>query len=103
MPFASGSFTTVLATFPAPYILARTTLAECARVLCPGGRFVVAGFWVRLHDPLLRRAVPVFYGDPPAAYQERLLQQVETAGFSAAWCVETVGWADVPVLVATRL
>jgi ubiquinone/menaquinone biosynthesis C-methylase UbiE len=103
MPFAAGAFTSVFATFPAPYILDTITLAECARVLCPGGRLVVAGLWVRLRAASLRRAVPIFYADPPAAYQDQLRQRVEDAGLAATWCIASVNWADVPILVATRL
>lgn len=56
MPFADGSFDTIIATFPSDYITERATLAECARLLrCPtvteqgnviasGGRlFVILG------------------------------------------------------------
>ncbi len=45
LPFADGSFDTLLATFPAPYILEQATLAEAARVLGPGGRLLVVGLW----------------------------------------------------------
>ena len=50
MPFGDRSFDTVVATFPAPYILEPATLAECARVLQGGGRLVVAGLWVRVRN-----------------------------------------------------
>lgn len=41
LPFRDATFTTVVSTFPAPFILDRETLDEVARVLEPGGRFVV--------------------------------------------------------------
>ncbi|MDI3341022.1 MAG: class I SAM-dependent methyltransferase [Sphaerobacter sp.] len=41
LPFRDGTFTTVVSAFPAPFILSRETLEEIARVLRPGGRFVV--------------------------------------------------------------
>jgi ubiquinone/menaquinone biosynthesis C-methylase UbiE len=41
LPFADASFDTVLATFPAEYILDPTTHGEILRVLAPGGRLVV--------------------------------------------------------------
>jgi ubiquinone/menaquinone biosynthesis C-methylase UbiE len=41
LPFPGGAFDTVLATFPAEYILDPATHAEIRRVLAPGGRLVV--------------------------------------------------------------
>lgn len=101
MPFAAASFDTVLSTFPAPYILEPSTLAECARVLRPGGRMVVAGLWVRLRYPLLRRAAPVFYADPAPAQLDALTARVQQAGFHVTWRWEAAGWAELPILVAT--
>lgn len=46
LPFRAGSFDTVVTTFPAPFILEPDTWREAARVLRPGGRFVVLlGAW----------------------------------------------------------
>lgn len=49
LPFADGTFSDVVATFPAPYILDPHTHAEAWRVLRSGGQFVVidAGYFVR--------------------------------------------------------
>lgn len=41
LPFATGSFGAVLATFPTEYILQRATLAEVRRVLATDGRLVI--------------------------------------------------------------
>jgi ubiquinone/menaquinone biosynthesis C-methylase UbiE len=41
LPFESGSFQTVLSTFPSTYILDRATLGEIRRVLAADGRLVI--------------------------------------------------------------
>jgi ubiquinone/menaquinone biosynthesis C-methylase UbiE len=99
LPFAAGAFDSVLATFPAPYILEAQTLAECARVLRPGGRLVIAGLWVRLHWPALRKLAPVFYADPTPAQLDALAARVQAGGFDVTWQWAAAGWADLPILV----
>jgi ubiquinone/menaquinone biosynthesis C-methylase UbiE len=99
MPLAAGCFDTIVSTFPAPYILDAATLSECARVLHQGGRLVIAGLWVRVHDARLRRALPIFYADPPGASLDQIAQRVEGAGFRVGWRYELVGWAEIPVLI----
>jgi SAM-dependent methyltransferase len=41
LPFADGTFDTVISTFPTPYIADERAIREIARVLRPGGRLVV--------------------------------------------------------------
>jgi SAM-dependent methyltransferase len=41
MPFEDNAFDSVVSTFPANYIFDTDTIAEVARVLRPGGRFIV--------------------------------------------------------------
>ena len=41
VPFPTGCFETVVATFPTPYIFSPETASEIARVLVPGGRLVI--------------------------------------------------------------
>lgn len=101
MPFACASFDSILATFPAPYILEPATLCECRRVLRSGGRLVVAGLWVRLARPELRPLAPVFYADPPVAQLEAIACRLQEAGFQAAWHWAAMGWAELPILVGT--
>jgi SAM-dependent methyltransferase len=40
-PFASGSFHSVVAIFPAPYIFEHQTAEQIARLLAPGGKLVI--------------------------------------------------------------
>ncbi len=41
LPFSNDSFDTIVSTFPSDYIYDPNTIAEVARVLRPGGRFIV--------------------------------------------------------------
>ena len=100
LPLAAASFDTVLATFPAPYILAPATLAACRRVLRPGGRLVIGGLWVRAPRRSPLRLVPVFYGAPTAAQAARLLDHLAAAGFTARLDWRPTPRGDVAVLVA---
>lgn len=66
LPFRDGSIATVVSTFPAPFILSRETLDEVARVLEPGGAFVVVlggeiTAWPGWRRPL-GALVRLFYG-----------------------------------------
>ncbi|MGC9395802.1 MAG: class I SAM-dependent methyltransferase [Anaerolineae bacterium] len=99
LPFADGSFDTLIATFPAEYIVAPETLREAARVLAPGGRFVIAGLVAQVEHPVLRRLVKPIYGDVrdgALAYFERV---VTPAGFWVSVEVEPARWMRMPVVV----
>jgi ubiquinone/menaquinone biosynthesis C-methylase UbiE len=66
LPFRSASFASCIATFPANYILQRTTLDEIARVVRPGGvlAIVMSGYterWSLWRQPI-RIALRFFYG-----------------------------------------
>ncbi len=50
VPLADGSCANVVATFPAPYILAAATLGEIRRVLRPGGQLVMIDQGLLLGD-----------------------------------------------------
>lgn len=66
LPFSNASFDTVVSTFPSEYIYDPDTVAEVARVLRPGGRFIVVeganllpiGFF----QPLLVLIQTIVYG-----------------------------------------
>lgn len=103
LPFADGSFDTLIATFPAEYIVAPETLREAARVLTADGRFVVAGLTAQVEHPLLRWLVRPIYGDVRdgvLAYFERV---VAPAGFRFSVKVEPAKWVQMPVVVLTKV
>jgi hypothetical protein len=101
MPWANQAFDTVVATFPAPYILAAETLAECARVLCtPGGRVVIGGLWVTLANARLASLWPVFYGTPRERFFRELNVRLAQHGFSSILIEREHAWARVGILVA---
>lgn len=115
MPFADHSFDTVLATFPAPYILEPATLAECARVLtapcpagtpvsgaCQGGRLVIVGLWVAFAQEGWLARLPLFYGRPPAAALTRVAALLTAAGFAPTITERPVGPFRVGVVIAER-
>jgi ubiquinone/menaquinone biosynthesis C-methylase UbiE len=99
LPFADGSFDTLIATFPAEYIVAPETLREAARVLAADGCFVIAGLTAQVEHPLLRWLVRPVYGDVRdgvLAYFERM---VAPAGFRVSVEVEPAKWVRMPVVV----
>ena len=117
MPFADHSFDTIIATFPAPYILEAATLAECARLLAlpptvtasaiaaqrrRGGQLVIVGLWVAFAQWHWTRWLPFFYGRPSAAALARLTHVFTTAGFSPTIGDRPVGPFRVGVVIAER-
>ena len=101
MPLATGSFDTVIATFPAPYVLASATLSECRRVLRPGGSLVVVGLWVRAPRPSLLQLAPFFYGAPSAQQNARVLDHFAQAGFHAHLTWRATPRGKVAIVIAT--
>lgn len=107
MPFATGSFTAIVATFPTRYILDEQTLHECARLLAPGNRangatggcLIVVGLWVALQPPALARLIPVFYGEPPHEFMAQVEERLAAAGFVCEWAPFQDGVATVSVLI----
>jgi ubiquinone/menaquinone biosynthesis C-methylase UbiE len=100
MPLATGSFDTVIATFPAPYILAPATLAECRRVLRPGGQLVIVGLWVQAPRCSLLRLVPVFYSAPSTQQIARVIDHFAQSGWRARVDWRSTARSEVAALVA---
>ncbi len=102
MPFPAGAFDTLIATFPAPYILDATTLDECARVLTASGRLAIVGLWVALAANGWERAIPLFYGRPSYAVQQQMVARLAAAGFVPVIEERAVGIFRVGIVIAER-
>jgi SAM-dependent methyltransferase len=102
LPFEEGVFDTVMATFPAGYILEPATVAEMRRVLRRGGRVVLLGLWVELQLGWAGRMLPVFYGRPSEASLAAMVARLAAAGLKARWVEQRDGRFTVGVLVGDR-
>lgn len=101
MPWTDHSFDGIIATFPAPYIVAPETLRECARVLAaPGNRLVAGGLWVTPVRASLARLGSVFYGAPGETLLRNLTARLAECGFTATFIERRHRWALVGILVA---
>ena len=95
LPFADASFDTVMATFPAGYVLGDTTLHAVRRVLTDPGRLVMLGLWAHADPGGVEQWIPAFYGKPKQDALDRLAARVEQAGFA----VTLREWRDGRVTV----
>ena len=104
LPFADQSFDTVVATFPAPYILEPASLAECARVLRKErrSRLIIVGLWVALREARVSRFPLVFYAEPPAGFTQSVADRLERQGLIAEIEAVPVGWANIGIIRARR-
>src|SRR5690606_11074036 len=102
LPVADEAVDSVIATFPAAYILSPDTLRECARVLVSDGRLVIGGLWVSVDLRGWERWIPVFYGRPSAEVRARLLARLAAAGFAPEIVERPDGFFRVGIIIATR-
>lgn len=108
LPFAAEQFDTVVATFPAAYVLDSETVYECARVLrryetmAEAGRLVICGLWVDTDCPLLRYLFFVFYGPPNRTVLSVYANVLRDAGLSVAFLENQLGAFRIGTVVATR-
>jgi SAM-dependent methyltransferase len=102
LPVQDKRFDTLIATFPAGYILTEETLNEAHRVLRDGGRLVIVGLWVELRLNKFGRLLPVFYGRPTLASLDTVLLRMAAAGFQAQWAEQHYAVSTVGVLVAVK-
>ena len=107
LPFPSNSFETVAATFPSETIFAVQALAECRRVLVPGGRLVIIPTaWITGSGRLERLAAWLFQvtGEVGSigAILPGMRKRLKSAGLEVRHeLVETRG-SRVLVLLATK-
>jgi SAM-dependent methyltransferase len=102
LPLADGCFNTVVATFPAEYIIDPATLCELARVLCrPDGQLVVVGLRVYRAPAFCLAPWP---GSPPRdRFVERFQDMAEAAGLAVVFSSRYDPPMRLPVVVARRL
>jgi ubiquinone/menaquinone biosynthesis C-methylase UbiE len=104
LPFRDGCFDSTVATFPAEFIMALDTLREAARVLAPGGRWVIVpGAVLSGRDPLSRFIWWLYritgQGDVLLGRGKALLEQ---AGFSVDATWEEAKHSQVLVVTADK-
>ncbi len=104
LPYPSAAFDTVVATFPADYILDPQTHAELRRVLAPGGRLVLVPFAqldAGLYARLIALAYRVTLQPPPRrdAPDAPALQRLTIAGIVLVPQWVPVGASRVMVLI----
>ena len=101
MPFADGSFDTLIATFPADFIFDPATLREAACLLTSGGRFIVVDMCLFTGNDFLRRLARAFgvLTDSDLARYERLAAE---AGLCVRVIVREGQGLRVPVIIAER-
>ncbi len=103
LPFSDGAFSALVSTFPAAYILAPETLAECRRVLQPEGCLIIVGLWTTPVSPALRGLLPFFFGSPSPSLVLSMRKTLADAGFAEVRVENrTTGWVSVGTVVATR-
>jgi ubiquinone/menaquinone biosynthesis C-methylase UbiE len=112
LPFLSLSLDSIVATFPAEYIIDRSTLAEVRRTLRPGGRLVVAlaasfssdGLYQRLIDILYRITLQRSPRETPALLPQSILgQRLAELGFAVEERWEPAARSQVHLVIAENI
>lgn len=85
LPFAGSQFSSVVATFPAPYIFDSQTLSEIRRVIIPGGTLIILLAAKITGSGMIDKALRLIYhatGESPSPHQlAKLNEPLIQAGF----------------------
>lgn len=104
LPFPSGSFNTIVSTFPADYINDALTLAEVKRCLLNGGRFIVLPVaWPK--NPFLDWLFKVTGESPSEAVElvkSKFKEPLVQAGFETEVCMLDVKSSLLLIVIATK-
>ena len=102
LPFAAGSFDSIVATFPAPYIAEARTLSEARRVLRNGGRLIIlAAAWPKSRIlQWLDRVTSQSPADGVAILKEKAETLLARAGFRVDVQIVEVQSASLLMIVA---
>ena len=102
LPFPDESFGSIVATFPAEYIVDVASLHEFQRVLRPGGRLIIAGMVVLRQNAAWDRLSSLLFGDVPSNPLDRFQQQAENAGLPSELILRDDPPWLVPIIVAEK-
>ncbi len=107
LPFRPGAFSSVISTFPTEFIIAPDTLREVARVLQPGGRFVIVPVSRFTGGGLLAQLIDVLYritGQRAASRERRAawISLFEPYGFDVRLVEAACPNSVVTVIVAQK-
>jgi len=110
MPFANGSFDTIISTFPAAYILYPQTMSEAYRLLhdvSPGsgrsaGRLVIAGASLHINSPLVRQKMKQILGTAPADVFAEFERLAVNAGFQVQIIWGKGRWISAPLILLEK-
>ena len=104
LPFGSGSFDQVVATFPSEYIFEPQTLSEVHRVLAAKGVFIVLPLaWITGKSVPDRLAAWLFRVTGQAGeWQPRFTEGIAAAGFAVEEDRKDLGSSEVLLIVAQK-
>lgn len=109
LPFADGTFDTIVSTFPTEYMFELGTMLEVKRVLAPGGRFIVEpAAWIIGRQAVDKIAAWLFRVTDQAPRQPaeivgaRLRAGFEAAGFTPEVHTIEIRSSTVLVIVAEQ-
>jgi ubiquinone/menaquinone biosynthesis C-methylase UbiE len=109
LPYTSGTFDTIVTTFPTEFIVDEDTLHEAHRVLGASGKLVVvAAAWIGGRQLLDRAAAWLFRSTrqspalPPAAAAAEYIAPLKSAGFKTSLHLVGVRASTVLIIVASK-
>lgn len=103
LPYPDQSFGSILATFPAEYVVDPASLREFSRVLQPGGRLIVAGMVVYRQETGWSRLSQRLFGSDLSTSLDRFQDHVADCGLATRVVLRADPPWTVPILVAERL
>lgn len=109
MPFAKGSFDTIIATYPSNYILDLNTWHEAAHLLRrpgspgePGGRFVIVGLAASFHLRPGKFPAPSLFGLSPLVLQANINQLKHLTGLKVRIEMRQTRFLEIPIIIAEK-